>query len=253
MDDDESNFSGVYRMRRERVAVRVPIAAFALIVWLLPNATRAADVWGGSLAATSDYLVRGISRSNHDPALQGDLHFATDGGLIAGLFASSTKLTPYDRRDAEVGALVGYAWQPSNAWRAKLLASYYSYPWNDQGSQYNYGEFRIEAAYNDWLNLGVAYSPHAHYLPDQSSASATSAELTLRTPWRHRLAATAGVGHSVFTDSEGSYTYWSAGGMIDLAPWLITLAFVSTDAAAQSIFYNEAAHDRWAATVIWRF
>jgi len=253
MAHDRSTVNGADGMRRMRSAAMSPSIALALIAWLLPQVMHAADVWGGSLAATSDYLVRGISRSNHDPALQGDLHFATDGGFIAGIFASSTQLTPYDRRDAELGALVGFAWQPSSAWRAKLLASYYTYPWNDQGSQYNYAEFLAEAAYGDWLDMDVAYSPRARYLPDQPDASAMSAEVSLRTPWRHRLAATTGVGHSEFSESAGGYTYWSAGGMVDLAPWLITVVYVSTDAAGRSLFYSAAAHDRWAATVLWRF
>lgn len=214
---------------------------------------RAADLWGGSLAATSDYLVRGISRSNHDPALQADLHLATDAGLIVGVFSSSAQLNANDGRDAELGALLGLAWQAGSRWRGQVLAAYYSYPWNQEGSQYNYVELLTQVSYDEWLSLAVAYDPRARYVPDAPSASAVSEELTLRTPWRRRLAATAGYGRSEFTQSLGSYAYWSAGGMLDLAPWLVSVAYVSTSGAAQSLFYDAAAHDRWIATVLWRF
>jgi uncharacterized protein (TIGR02001 family) len=178
----------------------------------------------------------------------------TDSGFIAGLFTSSTQLEPRDPRDAELSAFVGFAWRASSAWRAKVLASYYTYPWNALGSRYNYAELQIEAAYNDWLGINVAYSPSAGYVPVGSpAASAASAEITARTPWRHRMAATAGIGHLQLSDAAGGYTYWSAGGVIDLAPWMISLAFVDTNAAARSLFYQDAAHDRWVATVIWRF
>jgi uncharacterized protein (TIGR02001 family) len=249
MDDVQSIWNSAGKVR-----TRSQLAAWLLIGLLFPRWMMAADSWGGSIAATSDYLVRGISRSNQDPALQADLHVVTDGGFIAGMFASSTQLDPHEPRDAELSAFVGFAWQPSSAWRAKILASYYAYPWNAFGSRYNYAELLIEAAYNDWLEINVAYSPDARYLPDDSpGVSATSAEITARTPWRHRMAATAGIGHLQFSDSVGGYTYWSAAGLIDLAPWMISVAFVDTDAAARSLFYGDAAHDRWVATVIWRF
>ena len=35
-------------------------------------------VFGGNLVATSDYIYRGVSSSNNDPALQADLHVAVD-------------------------------------------------------------------------------------------------------------------------------------------------------------------------------
>ena len=54
----------------------------------------AADVWGGSLALTSDYFVRGISRSNDQAALQLDLHYLNASGFVAGLFASNTQIDP---------------------------------------------------------------------------------------------------------------------------------------------------------------
>ncbi len=249
MDDVESTWNSA-----GRVPTRKQLAACLLIALLVPRGLMAADSWGGSIAATSDYLVRGISRSNQDPAVQADLHVATNSGLIAGMFASSTQIDPREGHDAEISALVGFAWRASSAWNAKILASYYAYPWNERGSRYNYTELTIEAAYSDWLNINVEYSPDARYLLNYSpGVSATSAEITVRTPVRHRMAATAGIGHSQFSGGVGGYTYWSAGGVIDLSPWVISLGFVDTDAYARTLFYSDAAHDRWSATVIWRF
>src|SRR5450631_4617804 len=60
-----------------------------------------ADVWGGSLGMTSDYIVRGISRSNNQAALQLDLHYVNTSGFVAGLFASNAQLDPGEVRDVE--------------------------------------------------------------------------------------------------------------------------------------------------------
>jgi uncharacterized protein (TIGR02001 family) len=233
------------------------IAALGLVAWFLPQVSHAAESWGGSFAATSDYLVRGISRSNHGAALQADLHVASDGGLIGGVFASSVQFDPADHRNAEFSAFVGFAWQGSGAWRAKSLASYYSYAWNSSGSQYNYAEIAVEASYDDWLSVDVVYSPDApRYVSARglTGVSAPSADVTLRTPWFHRVAATAGVGYSYLSGpGGGGYAYWSAGGALDLAPWSVSLSYVNTDAQAAGLFFGAAAHNRWSATVIWRF
>lgn len=231
----------------------------ALCVWLLPvpRLSDAAESWGGSFAATSDYLVRGISRSDHDVALQADVHVATDSGFIGGVFASSIKFDSQDRRSAEFSAFLGFAWQPSSDWRAKVLASYYGYAWNDSGSQYNYAEVAFEGDYDDWLNAEVIYSPDApRYVSGMglTAVDSETADLTLHTPWRHRVAATAGLGYSRLGGPKGGvYAYWSAGAVMDLAPWSISLTYVNTSPEAAALFYSAVAHNRWTATLIWRF
>ena len=232
-------------------------AAMVMAALMLPQWSVAAETWGGSLAATSDYLVRGISRSNHGPALQADLHVAADDGFIGGVFASSAQFDSGDRRSAELSAFLGLAWQVNDAWRAKLLASYYGYVHNDSGSQYNYAELGIEAAFHDWLTIDAVYSPDTpRYVSERglSGVAAETAEISARTPWNHRVAGTVGVGYSELSGpGGGGYAYWSAGGVLDLAPWSFSLAYVNTSAEAAALFYSEAAHNRWTATVIWRF
>lgn len=255
MDDFPSVSPAASRLRD-----RMRLAAMCLCALFLPRWNHAADSWDGSLAVTSDYLVRGISRSNQGAAAQADLHVATDTGLIGGVFASSVKFFEGDHRNAELSGFIGYAWQASSAWRAKVVASYYGYVWNDSGSQYNYAELGFEAAFDDWLDVGLVYSPDAprYVIGDGLYGVATeTAEVTARTPWSHRVAATAGAGYSHLGGAGGAggggYAYWSAGGVLDLAPWSISLAYVNTNAEAAALFYSAAAHNRWTATVIWRF
>jgi hypothetical protein len=136
-------------------------AALIAIVSLIPSALPAAEIWGESLAATSDYLIRGISRSNQHAALQADVHVATESGFIGGVFASSVKFDSGDTRNAEVSAFAGFSPPQAGLWRTRMLASYYAYLWNDSGSQYNYAELTFEAAYDNWLGFDVVYSPDA--------------------------------------------------------------------------------------------
>jgi uncharacterized protein (TIGR02001 family) len=217
----------------------------------------AADVWGGSLALTNDYIVRGISRSNDRAALQFDVHYSNDSGFLAGLFASNTQIDPDDPSDVELDAFVGFAWTPSGVWRGRALLSHYAYPWDRHGSGYDYDEVDLDATYQGWLNIGLVYSPNApRYLIDRGllGVSSTAAQIDVQRPVWRKLSATAGVGYSRLAGPDPyGYAYWSAGAAWDLAPVTLALSYVDTTAGAKALFYNAAVRGRWTGTVIWRF
>lgn len=219
--------------------------------------SQAAENWGGSVGLTSDYLVRGVSRSDHESALQADVHVATTSGWLGGLFASSARIAPGARRDAEVGLFAGYAWNWNSEWRSKVLMTHYRYPWNPSGSGYNYNELSLDTAYREWLSFGVVYSPDApRYLPYYGlvSVAANSAEVNLNAPAWHKLTLNAGVGYSHYAGREpGGYAYWSMGCTYDLAPVAISVAFVDSGSEAADLFRARAAQHRWLAAVVWRF
>jgi uncharacterized protein (TIGR02001 family) len=219
----------------------------------------AADQWGGSLALTSDYFVRGITRSNDQAALQLDLHVADSSGFLAGLFASNTQIDPTVPRDAELDGYVGFSWSEGGSWHGKILAGYYAYPWNADGSRYNYAELDLDIAYQDWLDIGVSYSPDApHFVPYEAGlirVSAESVELNLQRPLLGKLSGTAGVGYYSMDGPDGAgYVYWSVGTAYDVAPVTLAVSYIGTTAGAKTLFYNDAAGGgRWVGTVIWRF
>ena len=217
----------------------------------------AADVWGGSLGITSDYLVRGISRSNHQAALQLDVHYLDTSGFVAGLFASNTQIDPDEPRDVELDAFIGFAWSTGDDWHGKILASHYAYPWNQAGTGYDYDELDVDLAFQEWLDIGLVYSPNEpRYLPYRGLMGVTSksAEVNLQRPVLGKLSATAGIGYSYYAGPDpAGYTYWSAGAAFDLAPVSLALSYVNSTAGAKTLFYNDAAAGRWIGTVIWRF
>jgi len=239
--------------------VRLFAAGLVLSAGLVIGTPRcvAADVWGGSLGITSDYLVRGISRSNHQAALQLDVHYLDTSGFVAGLFASNTQIDPDEPRDVELDAFIGFAWSTGDDWHGKILASHYAYPWNQAGTGYDYDELDVDLAFQEWLDIGLVYSPNEpRYLPYRGLMGVTSksAEVNLQRPVLGKLSATAGIGYSYYAGPDpAGYTYWSAGAAFDLAPVSLALSYVSSTAGAKTLFYNDAAAGRWIGTVIWRF
>jgi uncharacterized protein (TIGR02001 family) len=216
-----------------------------------------ADVWGGSLDITSNYLVRGISRSNDQAALQLDLHYSNTSGFVAGLFASNSQNDPESSRDAEVDAFVGFAWTAGSDWRGKILASHYAYPWNRAGSGYDYDELDVDLAFQDWLGVSLVYSPNAvRFLPYDGliGVSSESLEVNLQRPVVGKLSATAGVGYSRYEGPDSAdYAYWSVGAAYTIAPLSLVVSYVDTTAGAKALFYNAASGGRWIGTIIWRF
>jgi uncharacterized protein (TIGR02001 family) len=216
-------------------------------------------VWGGSIALTSDYFVRGISRTNNQAALQLDVNYLSSSGFVAGAFASNTQIDPFLPRDVELSAFAGYVWNVADDWRGRILAAYYDYPWNQEGTLYNYADLDFELAYQGWLHFSLEYSPDApRFLPypyDRlMGVTEKSAEISLQRPVVGKFSATAGVGYS-FLDgpNSGGYAYWSLGAAYDLRSLSLVLSYVDTTQEAKSLFYNAAAKGRWTGTVIWRF
>ena len=226
---------------------------------LVSMRAQASDIWGGSAALTSDYYVRGISRTSDRPALQLDFHYAAPSGFVAGLFASNTQIDPSGSKDVELSGFVGYAWSFDQQWRAKVLASHYAYPWNQAGSHYNYDELDLDVAYQGWLHFSIGYSPNSpRFIPypykNLVGVTEKSAEASLQRQIIGKLSANAGVGYSVLGGPEsGGYTYWSVGGAYDFQSVTLALSYVNTTAEAKALFYNAAATGEWTGTVIWRF
>jgi uncharacterized protein (TIGR02001 family) len=215
------------------------------------------DLWGGSVGVTSDYLVRGISRSNDHGALQIDLHYLDASGFVAGLFASNARLNSRLPSSVELDAFIGYAWNPGRDWQGRALLSHYAYPWSKAGSAYDYDELNLDLSFREWLSVHVTYSPDAPLISPYRGlieVASESAEMSLQHRVLGKLSASAGVGYAFYNGQEpGGYGYWSVAAAYDLAPVSLVLSYVNTTAAAKALFYNAAADGAWSGTAIWRF
>jgi uncharacterized protein (TIGR02001 family) len=245
----------------EIVRLLAPVAALLVGMTLASSQLKAANQLGGSVALSSDYYVRGISRTDDRAALQLDLHYSSPSGFFAGAFASNSQYAPSEQRDVELSGFIGYAWNVSDEWRAKIFANHYAYPWNHAGAHahYNYDELDFDLAYQGWLHLSVGYSPNSpRYLaaPYRTHINVTekSAEVSLQRQVFGKFSFTAGVGYSFLEGPEsGGYAYWSGGAAYDYRSLILAVSYVNSTAEAKALFYSAAATGEWTGTVIWRF
>jgi uncharacterized protein (TIGR02001 family) len=241
------------------VRLIAPVAALLLGSILASTKSMAANEWGGSLDLTSDYFVRGMSRSADHGALQFDVHYLNPGGFLAGVFASSTQIDSRESRDVELSGFIGYAFNVSDDWHARVLASHYAYPWNQTGAQYNYDEIDVDLSYQDWLHFSVGYSPNSpRFLRDPYhmfvGVGEESAEVSLQRQIFGGFSLMAGVGYSSLQGPEGGgYLYYSGGAAYNFGSVTLIVSYVNTSSEAKALFYNAAATGQWTGTVIWRF
>jgi uncharacterized protein (TIGR02001 family) len=180
----------------------------------------------GDVLLLSDYRFRGISRSNDDPAVQGQLTVSLPDGLYAG--ARGTSLHHFaGHGDAEADLYAGYGTDiaPGTALDAGLM--YYWFP--DAHGRADYFEPYVSVSHTLGplqATLGAKYAwrqraignDDSLYLFAQAEAGIPATPFTL----------TAEAGRQE-SGALGSYWNWSLGGRYTHGPFEAGLHYVDTD------------------------
>jgi uncharacterized protein (TIGR02001 family) len=186
----------------------------------------------GGVTATSDYRFRGVSQSNGDPALQGDVTVDHESGFYAGGFVStlSDNLRP---GEIELSGYVGYTREIASGTDIDLGVQLYGYPNNESLTNASY--FEPYAAVRHTLGpvtaeLGAAYAPEQEALADNDSLYVHGG-LTGGIPFtpvtiRARLGYTSGPAR--FT-GFADYLDWRVGAEYTRGPATLSLEYVDTD------------------------
>jgi uncharacterized protein (TIGR02001 family) len=216
----------------------------------------AGDRWGGSVALTTDYLLRGISQSNGAAAIQGDLHYRTPKGWFVGVWSSTVDVDEADGTTAELNLYAGHAWQPADDWSISVTVGRYAYPWNTRSQLYEYDELKALAAYRDLVFASFSLSPDTPLETELVSHrhTASSGELAVRLPLCRRISASAGVGrYSLHGGNGAAYWYWSSGLSYDFQPWQLEAGYFDASDEAWTLVDPGIPHGHWAATLLRRF
>ncbi|HZF14836.1 MAG TPA: TorF family putative porin [Steroidobacteraceae bacterium] len=236
-------------------ATGITVIGFAAL--LAAGAAPAAGRWSGFIAATTDYVYRGVSQTHGHPALQGDLHYEAAGGTYLGTWVSNVH--PADGTDStlEFDLYLGHSWLLSDDWRARLTAVHYEYldtPW--QGPK-DYDELVGSVTLRDRLTASVAWAPNTwRYSVADGPArrAATSYEMTGRQPVGRGWYLSGGAGYyDLSSFGEGGYWFWNAGLGFGRSHYQVDLSYFGLDAPDWAFLYNGAESADWALTVTWKF
>jgi uncharacterized protein (TIGR02001 family) len=230
---------------------------------LLPQRSVASDVpssWGGSIAVTSDYRVRGISQTRGEPAVQGGLHFRSNSGWMAGVWASTIDRARGPSATSEIDAFLGFAWTLAPDWDARISLTHYWYPNDPARTRYDYDEISASIAYRAQLVATISFSPNTAYFGyherrwQAERGASTSYELTGMHPLTSSLSLTGGVGYNDLSRLfDRGYWYWNAGIAYAMGSVRLDLSRIDSDGAAERLFGYAATDSGWSAAISWRF
>ena len=130
---------------------------------LLMGTAAAEDPWtiSGSIAATSNYVWRGITQTLDDPAVQAGVTFAHESGFYAGFWGSNINFGDAEA-DLEMDLFLGYGGSITEGLTYDLNYTYYAYPGTPGSWNYDFMEFPASLKYSfDAGSVGAkaAYSP----------------------------------------------------------------------------------------------
>jgi len=239
------------------------------LLWLLlasPGALAAgpggALTFGGSLVATSDYIYRGVSSSNNEPAVQADLHLSFRDGTFIGVWGSSRDgtLDPYANYEVEI--YLGHRFDLTPAWSATLTGRAHYFLGGQQEVSDDYQEVSAALTWLDAWTVSLTAIPSAprYWFYDRiSRAPAFVAETSAQWLLVHGLFLTGGAGyyHATGTgpgvEAATGYGYGDVGIAWEHRHWRLEVAYYLTGHKAEQVMPYPSADEHVAGSVIWRF
>ena len=212
----------------------------------------------GSLAAASDYVLRGVSKNQGEVALQGDVNVRFAQGWSAGVWGSQLQLQP-GQHTLEFDAYLQWRHALSADLDLALSATHYSYPGDPRPVNYNYDELALSLSWRDQLYATASWSPRVNFFTSYGSQLEPNRRVYNFDVAAHRglaahLEALAGVG---FYDPVGfdyaSYTYGSAALDWHYGKWRAELAWIAVQGTNHRWYSQGEAGGPLTLSVAWRF
>jgi uncharacterized protein (TIGR02001 family) len=175
-----------------------------------PAAEEEAPALTWNLALTTDYVFRGVTQTDFDPALQGGLDYAFgDTGLYVGAWASNVDFADPEGPDIELDTYIGWSHDLSEDWNVDLSFVHYAYLGETEAyGSLNYNELIGKTTWNEVVTATVAYTD------DYANSGVSSWYFNLGGTWElgKAFAVNAGLGHTVYEDEAyENYNDWNIG------------------------------------------
>ncbi|MEE7547921.1 hypothetical protein HF319_13495 [Xanthomonas sp. Kuri4-1] len=198
----------------------------------------------GTFAVTNDYVFRGISQTNEDPAFQAGLTYTSPVGLYAGVWGSNVDFGAGDP-DWEVDGFVGYNIGFAENWAFDVMVNRYNYP--GAGAS-NYNELITKTTLLDTYSLTLAYTDDVYGLDQDSLYYAFDASWSL--PHDFSIGAHVGRTHyaSALSQSYDDYNDYALTVGEKFGPLGLTVGYYDTSSSAEYGFGRQNSGSRVVAT-----
>lgn len=251
-------------MKKELIALAL-VSAFAAPAFSEDQAIQDQPIhsFSANVGVVSDYILRGISQSQHKPALQGGVDYAHVSGLYAGIWGSTVEWV--DRKDyvyqdgnqVELDFYGGYKGSIGDfAYDVGLVRYYYPGDFNNApaGKTQNPVTANTTEAYiaGTWKFVTLKYNRAVSKnfvgwggtTIDTRSRGSDYIDLTVTYPISETVNLLAHVGHqNVKNNSYANYTDWKLGATKDFGFAIVGLAYTDTNARYKSGLVNNADYE----------
>jgi Bacterial protein of unknown function (Gcw_chp) len=233
---------------------------------------------GGSLAATSDSIYRGVSQSDGHGALQADLHASSLAGTFTGIWATTRDSSLEPGTAGETQIYLGQRFSLGSAWSATVTGRADYFVGGPAHHSDDYQEISAALTWLDRYSLSVTAIPNAvRYSSVTYQYDGYSHEYyqVYRSPafladvagqWLLRegllgggalyLTAAAGYYYASRSDHHPppavDYVYGNAGFALEWRSWRIDVGYFAAQSQAAELFPYPIAR-RVAGTVSWQF
>jgi uncharacterized protein (TIGR02001 family) len=194
-----------------------------------------------NVAITSDYVFRGVSQTEEDPAFQIGADFAFGPGFYVGAWASNVDFGA-GGPDAEVDTYIGWNTDLNDAWNLDFMLNRYNYiGQEDSFGDIEYTEFLATAAYDETYSFTFGYTNDVFASGEDGFYYAAAGEWDVG----RGFTLGAGVGYNTFDDAVGfdDYMDYSLSLGRDIGPVNASLSYIGTDSEGDFGF-GDAADDR---------
>ena len=224
----------------------------AVLLLAAPISAVAETDFNAYLAATTDYVFRGVSYSDGDPAAQLGLELSHSSGFFVGTWASTVDIGSLtgSGRDLEVRYYGGYTHELSSRWAVTATAIAYTFPGADGQLNYDFEEYGVSLNYDDraWLEYAFA--------PDLFNAGSQTHNIELYYEWPLPLGMAAGAGAGWYNLSDAvndDYVYWQAGLARQFGRLGLDLRYHDTSGWVPFFSDDERARQRLVLSASWSF
>ncbi len=151
----------------------------------------------GSAALTTDYVWRGTTQTQGDPAVQAGFKIAGDSGFYGSVWGSNVEFAPETHASSEFDFTVGWSGNVAEDWALDVNVLHYAYP--STTTDLNWTELNGTVTWksNYWASLGVSNEALGY---DESGVYGL---LGARLPVNGRLRFEATLAHYTLKDLNG--------------------------------------------------
>ena len=208
-------------MKMKKIAVACSAALMGLSTLGMSSAASAEDMgleFSANVALTTDYVWRGFSQNNEDPAIQGGFDVAHSSGVYAGIWASNVD---YNGSTIETDYYIGWAGETGPV---SLDVGYiwYVYPGQDPNTtDVDFEEFYVGVSKDfDVFEAGLSFSydddNDADYWDLSGSVPVGDFSIAAHYGWYN-------------FDNAADYEDWSIGASTELGGFGFDLTYTDTD------------------------